>query len=76
MLSDVEAVPCASQVGSMLATIIVDRFQPHDSGVGKVRWVVERTHAWLHGFHRLRTRFECRADKAGLLPHLLVHPLA
>lgn len=28
----------------------------HRSGLGKVRWVVERTFAWLHQFKRLRTR--------------------
>ncbi|MFM0287969.1 IS5 family transposase [Paraburkholderia megapolitana] len=36
--------------------------KPHGSGLGKVRWVVERTHAWLHHFRRLRIRFERRAD--------------
>jgi transposase len=30
--------------------------------LGKVRWVVERGFAWLHGFKRLRTRYERRAD--------------
>ncbi|PPK91882.1 DDE family transposase [Kineococcus xinjiangensis] len=34
----------------------------HGSGLGHVRWVVERTFAWLHQFKRLRTRFEVRAD--------------
>ena len=34
----------------------------HGSGLGKFRWVVERTHAWLHNFRRLRIRFERRAD--------------
>ncbi|MGF6735874.1 transposase [Paraburkholderia youngii] len=38
------------------------RGHPHGSGLGKVRWVVERTHAWLHHFRRLRIRFERRAD--------------
>ncbi|MFF8996239.1 transposase [Streptomyces sp. NPDC014983] len=32
------------------------------SGLGKVRWVVERAFAWLHQFKRLRTRYERRAD--------------
>ncbi|MEU6395282.1 transposase, partial [Streptomyces sp. NPDC046939] len=33
-------------------------------------WVVERTFAWLHGFRRLRVRWERRADihEAFLLP--------
>lgn len=34
----------------------------HGSGLGKTRWVVERTFAWLHQFKRLRTRYEIRAD--------------
>jgi transposase len=31
---------------------------PHGSGLGRRRWVVERTLAWLHQMRRLRTRFE------------------
>lgn len=34
----------------------------HGSGLGKTRWVVERTFAWLHQFRRLRIRYEIRAD--------------
>ena len=32
------------------------------TGLGTYRWVVERTIAWLHGFRRLRIRWERRAD--------------
>lgn len=35
---------------------------PHASGLGKYRWVVERTLSWLHQFRRLRVRYERRAD--------------
>jgi transposase len=35
---------------------------PTCSGLGVYRWVVERTFAWLHGFRRLRVRWERRAD--------------
>ena len=35
---------------------------PHGSGLGKTRWVVERTIAWLHHFRRLRIRWERRGD--------------
>ncbi len=38
--------------------ILARRGQGHGSGLGKVRWVVERTFAWLHNFRRLRTRYE------------------
>jgi transposase len=34
----------------------------HGSGLGKIRWVVERTFAWLHQFKRLRIRYEHRTD--------------
>ncbi|MFF7330842.1 IS5 family transposase [Streptomyces sp. NPDC008150] len=32
------------------------------TGLGIYRWVVERTIAWLHGYRRLRIRWERRAD--------------
>jgi len=34
----------------------------HGSGLGRERWVVERTIAWLHQQRRLRLRYERRAD--------------
>ena len=34
----------------------------HGSGLGKQRWVVERTIAWLHQYRRLRVRYERRDD--------------
>ncbi|WP_397293185.1 IS5 family transposase [Pandoraea sputorum] len=42
--------------------VFARRRTEHGSGLGKFRWVVERTHAWLHNFRRLRIRFERRAD--------------
>jgi transposase len=30
--------------------------------LGRYRWVVERTLAWLHQFRRLRIRYERRSD--------------
>ncbi|KOX25837.1 transposase [Streptomyces sp. NRRL F-6491] len=50
---------------------ITRRGVPHGSGLGKMRWVVERTFAWLHQVKRLRTRYEIRAD-----PHLGLLQLA
>jgi transposase len=41
---------------------IARRGVAHGSGLGRQRWVVERTFAWLHGFKRLRTRYEHRGD--------------
>jgi transposase len=37
---------------------IARRGTGHGSGLGHVRWVVERTFAWLHNFRRLRIRWE------------------
>ncbi|KUJ42912.1 transposase [Streptomyces albus subsp. albus] len=48
--------------------LIARRGVAHGSGLGKVRWVVERAFAWLHQFKRLRIRYERRADlRQGLL---------
>ncbi|MEU4921404.1 IS5 family transposase [Streptomyces parvus] len=41
---------------------IARRNTRHGTGLGVYRWVVERTFAWLHGFRRLRVRWERRAD--------------
>jgi len=35
---------------------------PMEGGLGKTRWVVERTIAWLNRFRRVRNRYERRAD--------------
>ncbi len=37
---------------------IAKRRTPHGSGLGKVRWVVERTISWLKGLRRLRIRYD------------------
>ncbi|MEU2834203.1 IS5 family transposase [Streptomyces lavendulae] len=42
--------------------LIARRGVAHGSGLGKVRWVVERAFAWLHQFKRLRVRYERRGD--------------
>jgi transposase len=42
--------------------VIAERGQAHGSGLGTFRYVVERTIAWLHGFRRLRIRWERRDD--------------
>ena len=41
---------------------IPKRRTQHGSGLGKVRWVIERTISWLHQFRRLRIRYERRLD--------------
>jgi transposase len=37
---------------------IAKRRTPNGSGLGKVRWVVERTISWLKGLRRLRVRYD------------------
>jgi transposase len=45
-----------------IVSAIARRGTLHGTGLGTYRWVVERTFAWLHGFRRLRIRWERRAD--------------
>ncbi len=48
------------QVG--VEPFIARRNTGNGSGLGKFRWVVERTLSWLHQFRRLRIRYERRLD--------------
>jgi transposase len=41
---------------------LAERNTDHGRGLGRWRWVVERTFAWLSQFRRLRVRYERRAD--------------
>ena len=41
---------------------IPKRNTDHGSGLGTIRWAVERTISWLHQFRRLRIRYERRLD--------------
>ena len=42
--------------------LIGRRGTEHGSGLGRQRWVVERSFAWLHSFRRLLVRYDRRAD--------------
>ena len=42
--------------------MIANRYDDHGSGLGRYRWVVERTFAWLHNFRRLLVRYDRRAE--------------
>jgi transposase len=42
--------------------VIARKQTRHGSGLGRIRWVVERTFAWLHQFRRLLVRYERRAE--------------
>ncbi len=41
---------------------IARRQTEHGTGLGRYRWVVERSFAWLHQFKRLLVRYDRRAD--------------
>jgi transposase len=42
--------------------LLAKRNTEHGSGLGRWRWVVERTFAWLNQFRRLRVRYEKQSD--------------
>ena len=42
--------------------LVAKRRTTHGSGLGRWRWAVERTFAWLNQFRRLRVRYDKRAD--------------
>ena len=45
-----------------IVPLLAMRDTEHGSGLGRWRWVVERSFAWLNQFRRLRIRYEKRAD--------------
>jgi transposase len=49
-------------VARHIIPFLAKRNTEHGSGLGRWRWVVERTFAWLNQFRRLRVRYEKRAD--------------
>ena len=48
--------------GRHIIPFLAKRNTAHGSGLGRRRWVVERTFAWLNQFRRLRIRYEKRAE--------------
>ncbi len=45
-----------------IAAEIARRKSEHGSGLGRYRWVVERTFAWLHKLKRLLVRYDRRVE--------------
>jgi transposase len=45
-----------------IASEIARRQSEHGSGLGRARWVIERTFAWLHHFKRLLVRYDRRTE--------------
>jgi transposase len=41
-----------------IASLLCPRGSPHGSGLGKRRWVIERTMSWLGNFRRLKLCYE------------------
>jgi transposase len=41
-----------------ITPVLAERGREHGSGLGVLRWYVERTISWLHGFGRLRRRLD------------------
>jgi transposase len=63
LLSLLDAIPpIRGRVGRGIRPVIARRGTPHGSGLGRWRWPVERTLAWLHQVRRPRVRRERRAD--------------
>jgi transposase len=58
---DAEAIRQGLRCRGILPLLAM-RNTEHGSGLGRWRWVVERTFAWLNQFRRLRIRYEKRAD--------------
>src|SRR5579864_465619 len=45
-----------------ISPLLAMRNTENGSGLGRWRWVIERTFAWISQFRRLRLRYEKRAD--------------
>ena len=57
---DAEAIRCGLRA-RRIRPFVARRRTRHGSGLGRWRWVVERTFAWLNQFRRLRVRYDKRA---------------
>jgi transposase len=58
---DAEKIRCALRARH-ITPLLAMRNTENGSGLGRWRWVIERTFAWLNQFRRLRLRYEKRAD--------------
>jgi transposase len=47
-----------------MVPMIAPRGSPHGSGLGRTRYVVERTHSWFSRFRRLVQGYERRPEHA------------
>ena len=45
-----------------IVSLLCPRGSPHGSGLGKRRWVIERTMSWLGNFRRLKLCYERTAE--------------
>jgi transposase len=44
--------------GRGITPVLAERNRDHGSGLGVLRWFIERTVSWLHAFGRLRRRLD------------------
>ena len=58
---DAESIRSGLRARHILPLLAARRTR-HGGGLGRWRWVVERTFAWLNQFRRLRIRYDKRAD--------------
>lgn len=58
---DAVGIPHGLRTRGILPLLAMRR-TAHGSGLGRWRWVIERTFAWLNQFRRLRVRYDKRAD--------------
>ena len=54
--------PAADAKTRHVLPLLAMRRTTHGSRLGRWRWVIERTFAWLNQFRRLRIRYDKRAD--------------
>jgi transposase len=48
--------------GRGIIPVLAERYTAHGTGLGVLRWFVERTNSWLHQFGRLRRRLDRLTD--------------
>jgi hypothetical protein len=52
----------AQVVERRIASLLAPRGSPHGSGLGRVRYVIERTMSWMNGFRRIEQCYERTGD--------------
>ena len=61
-IADMTRRPSGTACARHILPLLAMRRTKNGSSLGRWRWVVERTFAWLNQFRRLRVRYDKRAD--------------